>query len=371
MAFVTLNTEKLKKNFDYLDELFTRNDIQWSVVTKLLSGNKEFITEVLNLGIRQISDSRVSNLKIIKDIDPTIETIYIKPPPRRSIPGIVKYADMSMNTEIETIRLLSKEAKKQGKVHKIIIMIEMGELREGVMREDFIEFYSQVFEFENIEVVGLGTNLTCMYGVLPSNDKLIQLCLYEQLIEAKFNREIKFVSGGSSVTIPLIFQNMLPKGINHFRIGETFFLGNDLYNNKTFDKMENDAFQLYAEIIELTEKPVVPSGEMGQNVTGESLEFDKKALKETSYRAIIDMGLLDIEENHIRLKNKTYSIVGASSDMLVVDLGKNKENLKVGDLLEFEMDYMGTLRIMNSKYVDKRIKRVQSQKKKPAKELMS
>jgi predicted amino acid racemase len=130
--------------------------------------------------------------------------------------------------------------------------------------------------------------------------------------------------------------------------------------------MENDAFQLFAEIIELTEKPVVPSGEMGQNVSGESLEFDEKSQQETSYRAIIDMGLLDIEENHIRLKNKNYSIVGASSDMLVVDIGRNKKDLKVGDLLEFEMDYMGTLRIMNSKYVDKRIKQASSREKNPA-----
>ncbi|NJO92832.1 MAG: hypothetical protein HC831_30590, partial [Chloroflexia bacterium] len=100
---------------------------------------------------------------------------------------------------------------------------EMGELREGVLREELIEFYSEVFELKNIEVVGIGTNLTCLYGILPNHDKLIQLSLYEQLIEAKFNKQIPYVSGGSSVTIPLMFQNLLPKGINHFRVGESLF----------------------------------------------------------------------------------------------------------------------------------------------------
>lgn len=356
MAFITLNTEKLKKNYEYLDKLFSQNGIQWAVVSKLLCGEKTFLQEVIKLGPKQLCDSRVSNLKTIKSISPETETVYIKPPAKRAIEPVVKYADISFNTEIDTIELLSTEAVKQGKTHKIVIMIEMGELREGVLREELLEFYSRVFELPNIEVIGLGTNLTCMYGVLPSHDKLIQLCLYEQLIEAKFNKEIQYVSGGSSVTIPLIFQNLLPKGINHFRVGETLYMGTDVYNNTTFEKMENEIFQLFAEIIELTEKPVVPMGELGHNLTGEVLEFENEDQTETSYRAIIDLGLLDIDEEHIRLKNKNLQIVGASSDMMVIDLGENNENHHVGDLLEFEMSYMGILRIMNSTYIEKRVK---------------
>lgn len=356
MAFITLDTERLRANYDYLNKLFGANKISWAVVTKLMCGNKTYLEELLKLGVKQICDSRVTNLKTIKSIDPKVETIYIKPPPKRSIPEIMKYADISFNTEIETIKLLSKEAKKQGKIHKVIIMIEMGELREGVLQEEFINFYKKVFELPNIKVVGIGTNLNCMYGVLPSHDKLIQLCLYEQLIEAKFEREIPLVSGGSSVTIPLIFENLLPKGINHFRVGETLFLGTDVYNNRPYEKMDNHVFSLYAEIIELTEKRLVPIGETGVNLKGEEVGFDDADKGETSYRALIDLGLLDIEEDHIKPKNPKLEFAGATSDMLVVNLGENDEKYKVGDLLEFEMDYMGVLRIMNSRYIEKRVK---------------
>lgn len=354
MAFITLNSTKLKENFIYLDKLFSKNSIQWSVVSKVLCGNHLYLTELLQLGIKQVSDSRVSNLKTIKSINPKVETIYIKPPARRAIPSIVKYADISMNTEFETIKLLSDEAVKQNKKHKIIIMLELGELREGVMRDDFIEFYEKVFELKNIEVVGIGTNLTCMYGVLPNHDKLIQLSLYEQLIEAKFNKHIPYVSGGSSVTIPLIFQQLLPKGINHFRVGETLFLGTDVYNNTTLKKMNSDVFKLYAEIIELIEKPMIPMGQMGTNLEGETVEFDKSLIGKTSYRAILDLGLLDVELEHIFPVDKKIQFAGASSDMLVVDLQENDKNYKVGDLVEFTMDYMGILRILNSRYIEKR-----------------
>jgi predicted amino acid racemase len=356
MAFITLDIKKLKSNFDYLNTLFKKNGIEWSVVSKMLSGNRIYLTELLKFDINQISDSRVSNLKVIKSINPKIKTIYIKPPAKRSISSIVKYADVSMNTEIETIKLLSDEAKKQNKIHEIIIMIELGELREGVLGEDFIDFYESVFKFKNIEVIGIGTNLSCLYGVLPNHDKLIQLSLYEQLIEAKFNRQIPYVSGGSSVTIPLIFQNLLPKGINHFRVGESLFLGTDVYNNTKFKKMHSDVFMLYSEIIELIEKPVVPMGELGTNVEGESIEFDQTNIGETSNRAIIDLGLLDVEADCLELVDKSLKITGASSDMIVIDLDENKKKYKVGGLIEFKLDYMGTLRILNSKYIEKRVK---------------
>ncbi len=85
MAFITLNTQKLKSNFEYLDNLFKKQNIQWAVVSKLLCGNKDYLEELLKFDIKQICDSRISNLKMIKQINPGIETIYIKPPAKRDI----------------------------------------------------------------------------------------------------------------------------------------------------------------------------------------------------------------------------------------------------------------------------------------------
>ncbi|MBW6491663.1 MAG: alanine racemase [Lentimicrobium sp.] len=356
MAFITLERQKLKENYLYLDELFRKEGIQWAVVSKLLCGNQLYLQELLNLGIKQFCDSRVSNLRAIKKLFPAAETIYIKPPPARSIAEVVKYADISFNTEYKTIKLISDEALKQQKVHKVIIMIEMGELREGVMRDDFIDFYEKVFMLPNINVVGIGTNLNCLYGVLPNHDKLIQLSLYKQLVEARFNRQIPYVSGGSSVSIPLIYEKLLPKGINHFRVGETLFLGTDVYHDSVMPGMHNDIFRLYTEIIELIQKPIQPNGEMGTNVEGHSYEFNSDDSGKSSFRAILDLGLLDVENEHLTPVDPGISFAGTSSDMIVVDLGKNERKYKTGDLIEFRMDYMGVLRIMNSRYIGKQIR---------------
>ncbi|WP_432670093.1 alanine racemase [Flavobacterium sp. SM2513] len=355
MAYITLETKKLANNFNHLNDFFKSHNIDWSIVTKILCGNEKYLTELLNLGIKQYSDSRISNLKMIKNLDANAQTIYIKPPAKGVIEEVVTYADISMNTDFHTIEMLSKEAVKQNKIHKIIIMIDLGELREGVMRDDFIDFYAKVFEMKNIEVVGLGTNLACLYGVLPNNDKLIQLCLYKQLIEMKFNVKIPFISGGSSVTIPLIKQGLLPKDINHFRIGETLFMGTDAYNHVNFENMENDIFKLHAEIIELYEKPLIPSGELGSNLEGEVVTFDDENIGKSTIRAIIDIGLLDIDMKHLEATNENVKLAGATSDMVVLDLGENLENFKVGDQMQFTLDYMGIVRIMNSQYIEKRV----------------
>jgi len=356
MAFIKLYRKKLKENYEFLDTLFGSRGIRWGVVSKLLCGNEIYLKEIMALGVKEIHDSRVSNLRKIKALDPSILTVYIKPPAKRSIADIVQYADISFNTEIFTIQMLSDEALKQKKTHKIIIMIEMGDLREGVMGEELIDFYGKIISMPNIEIMGIGTNLNCLSGVMPTQDKLIQLSLYKQLIEAKFDISIPLVSGGTSVAVPLMLKNARPMAVNHFRIGEALFFGKDLFTGLTIEGMHNDVFKLYTEIIEITEKPDLPTGELGENVAGHTFEADESSdLGTTSLRAILDVGLLDMQPQYIEPVDADISIVDASSDMLVVDISKSKKNYKIGDLVAFDIQYMGALYLLNSDYIGKTI----------------
>jgi predicted amino acid racemase len=353
MANITLFKDRLKKNFEYLDDLFRSNNVEWAAVTKLLCGNELYLRELLNLGIREVCDSRIQNLKRIKSIDETVQTVYIKPPALDEIEQTVRYADVSFNSETSIIRKLSEEAQKQNRTHKIIIMIELGDLREGIMGEHLTEFYSKIFELPNIEVSGLGSNLNCLSGVMPSQDKYIQLSLYKQLIEAKFNKKIPWVTGGTSVVIPLLMQRTLPKSVNHFRVGETLYFGLNLLTGDVIKGMERDVFKLYTEIIEITEKPKVPIGTLAENPSGQVFEVDEEDYGATSKRAILDIGLLDVSPDFILPDDTAIEVVNASSDMLIVDLATNKHGYKVGDKLSFSLKYMGALSLLNSDYIHK------------------
>ncbi len=90
--------------------------------------------------------------------------------------------------------------------------------------------------------------------------------------------------------------------------------------------MKTDVFKLYAEVIEVMEKPKVPIGEVGTNVAGESPELNEQDYGKTSFRAILDIGLLDIDTKNITPYKKNFKFSGASSDMIVLDIGRNSGN---------------------------------------------
>lgn len=363
MAELIIQTEKIKNNIKYLSDFFAKHNIEWSLITKVFSGDKEFLKNVLTedviAKINAVGDSRLTSLKNLKKVNPNMRTIYIKPPAKVYADDLVKYADISLNSSFSTINALNVAAKKAGKIHQIIIMIELGELREGVKRSDIMDFYETVFELPNIEVIGIGSNLGCMYGVEPSYDKLLQLTLYKELISAKFNKELKFISGGTSITLPMIELGTVPKEINHFRIGEAAFFGLSPLENKQFKDLSVDTFEFKANIIELEEKQIVPEGIINEANIGHTASYDDHEVGDTSVKAILDFGMLDVDKEDLATDDPDISFVGITSDMIVIDLGSNltkdgKKKYKIGDQLTFKPNYMAVARLLNSKFIDKK-----------------
>lgn len=362
MAKLLIHTDKIKENIKNLGQYFNTKKIEWSLITKVFSGDRVFLKKILDDEIidllHSIGDSRLTSLKNLKSVNKDIRTIYIKPPAEVYASEVVRYADISLNSSFKTIQKLNQAALRQNKVHQVIIMIELGELREGVNREDILNFYRKVFDLSNVEVIGLGSNLGCMYGVEPTYDKLLHLSLYKELISSKFSKDLPYVSGGTSITLPLIEDERIPPEINHFRIGEAAFFGISPIDGKRFKNLHTDAFEFYANIIELHEKKVVPEGTIGEANIGHTSDFDEADRAETSYKVILDFGLLDVNREDIDLEDPDVSFVGITSDMLVLDVGENRNkdgSIKyvVGDKIKFDINYMAVARLLNSKFIDK------------------
>lgn len=369
MSYISLNKQKLTQNYNFLNQLFDRHHIEWAVVAKLLCGNEIFLKSLLSVTNNDVCDSRLSNLKKIKALSPETKTVYIKPPAKRLAASIVKYADVSFNSEIETIKALSEEAFKQDKMHRIVIMIEMGELREGIMADSLLDFYAEVIKLPNIEVSGIGTNLKCLNGILPDREKLNRLVQYRRDAETHFKKKIPYISAGSSVTIPLLKDGNVPEGINHFRVGESLFFGTDVFNDQYIAGMHRDVFTLTAEVIEVNEKPMVPTGKVGKNLTGESPEYNEEDRDKISCRAIVDLGVLDIDVKQVYPLDENIEVLGASSDMMILNITDENKEINVGDELNFGVSYLAVLRAMNSDYVDKKVINTGKLRKIPEKEV--
>lgn len=356
MARLKVHIDRLTENIETINAFMRKHGKEWSLVVKVLGTDKAVLTKLLQheaiLGTHSIAVSQWKSLRMVKDLNPSLRTMYIKPPSPKNVSYIVKYADISLNTTLSTIKALSDEAVKQNKTHQIIVMIEMGELREGIKREGLMPFYKNIFKLPNIQVVGIGTNLGCMYGIQPTYDKLIQLVLYEQLIEAKFKRSLELVSGASSITMPILERGKVPKGINHFRIGEAAFLGTSPLDNKPILGLNTGAFTFEATIVELYKKENQPDGVITDAAVGNTSE-DEILEEGSSFKAILDFGVLDVDADHLIPEDPDLKFFGNSSDLTVYDLGDNPRAYKTGDTLRFRLKYMAVAKLMYSRFVEK------------------
>ncbi|MCA1810026.1 MAG: alanine racemase [Kiritimatiellia bacterium] len=342
-------------NYRIIDGWMRNYGADWTVVTKVLCGNTDVIRALELMGTRSLGDSRLSNLRDIRNIFGNFQGWYLRVPAPSSVADVVKLADVSLNSEISTLQALNEEAVRQQKTHRIIIMIELGDLREGILIKGLTDFYELVFNLSNIEVLGIGANFGCLSGMAPTADQFMQLLLYRELLELKFEHKLPLISAGSSAALPMILKKQAPRGINHFRIGEALFLGSDLINGGLLPELRDDVMLLQAEIAELKRK--------GTNIPAEAAGIapfaaaapapDRAPPTQRGYRALISIGHLDTNIDGLTPVNDTHQIAGASSDITVVSLGDDTGGLKVGDSIEFRMNYPALLHLMNCRYIEK------------------
>ncbi len=346
---VNIDLNKLKNNVNIIKKICSENDLRMGVVTKVFCADKIITKAILEEDIDFLADSRIENLKTLVDVG--MEKWLLRIPMKSEIKDIVKYSNLSLNSELETIRLIQKESRKQNRIHKIILMIDLGDLREGIFQEEeLLSTAQEVVNSNNLKLEGIGVNLTCYGGVIPNEDTLVKLLEYKDKIEEHLNMELKIISGGNSSSLHLLFKDKMPEGINNLRIGEAVVLGRETAYGEKIDDTFDDVFLLEAEIVEKKLKPSTPIGEIGMDAFGNKPSFEEKG---EMVRGICAVGRQDVEVDGLIPLDSNIEIVGASSDHLILNLTKVNSKYNLGDTVKFKLRYSSLLKIFTSKYVDK------------------
>lgn len=345
---ININLDHYIHNINYLtnelrslDELF--------VVTKVHGANKKIIDTLYEAGIKRFADSRLQNLKAIKENHADATTLQLRLPMLSEISELVKYVDRSLNSEMVTIKLIDEECQKINKTHEIILMIDVGDLREGIMFDsDYLAFVSEIIKFQHIKLVGIGFNVTCYGSVIPSLEIFEKIIEIRNDIEEKLQIKLPIISGGNSSSLEIALKDKLPQEINNLRIGDAFFSGMEAAYYTLIPQMHHDICELEAEIIEIKDKPSYPIGELGVNAFGEVVEYEDVGIHT---RAILAIGRQDIALDDIINHNKDVKVLGSSSDHLIIEIKKGQ--YQVGDTIKFSLKYGGILSLFTSKYVSK------------------
>ena len=258
---LTIDLAKLRNNLEGVARITKEQGLcSLMIVTKGLCADREVVKLICqHPAVDFIADSRIKNLETYacRARKAGKQTVLLRLPMACEVEKVVKFADISFNSEIETLKLLNEEAASQRVKHKVVLMLDLGDLREGVFFQDEAAVYdivSETLSMENLELYGIAVNLTCYGAIIPKYDNLSQLCDWAEQIEKRFHIKLEMVSGGNSSSIYLIEQGGLPAGINNLRLGEAFLLGNDTAYGSKLPGTADDALILEAQIIELKEK---------------------------------------------------------------------------------------------------------------------
>ena len=344
---IEINLAKIAHNAAKLVELYGSKHIGLMGVTKTVCGAPEIATVLLEQGIHILADSKLLNLQKMRDSGIKANFVLLRSPALSEVEAVITHADISINTELAVINKLSEVALDKQIVHKIILMIEMGDLREGILPGNLDAFIQQVLDLAGIKIVGIGVNFACFGGVKPSEQKMKDLSILANDIETKFSLDLCYVSGGNSANYNW-FKNTVDVGrVNNLRLGESIYLGLETLNRMAIPDLYTDAFTFVTEVIELKIKPSVPYGEIGQNAFGIYPHFEDRG---QMTRAILGVGNQDVLVTGLQ-PTLDIEIIGSSSDHTVIDAKEN--NLKVGDEVTFNVNYGALLSLMTSPYVNK------------------
>ena len=346
---LVIDMAKLRGNIDAVAEIAkNQGGCSLMIVTKALCADETVVKMIAeHPEVNYLADSRVQNIKKNYEAIKTNgkESVLLRLPMASEIEEVVKYVDISFNSEMATLEILNAEAAKQGKVHKAVLMIDVGDLREGIFfqnEEEIIETAKKIDAMENVELFGVGVNLTCYGAIIPKNENLNIICQFAEIIEAATGKALSMISGGNSSSIYLVGKGELPEKINNLRLGEAFLLGNDTAYGERLAGTVDDA---------ITEKPSLPIGEVGVDAFGQKPYYEDRGIIK---RAIIGIGQQDMTADSMYPLDERIDVLGASSDHMLLDV--TKADYKVGDIVSFKLGYGSVLKAATSEYVAKEYK---------------
>lgn len=344
--YLEINLSKIHGNAKKLIAMFEAKGIDITGVTKCALGEPRIANCLVSAGIVSLGDSRIQNIIRMKKASVKVPLSLIRSPSASEVRDVVTYADVSFNTELSVISKLSKIAIEQKKTHDIVLMVEMGDLREGILRQDIEKTIEEVLKMKGVRMIGLGTNLACLNGVKPTQYNMDHLSRLAEIHERTYGIELQVISGGNSANFDWMLKHGNESKVNNVRLGEAILLGRETLSRKPIDGLHLDAFSLVAEVIESKVKPSLPEGETGQDAFGNTPVFEDKG---EMLRSIVAVGRQDVCVEGLT-PMRGVQILGASSDHIVLDTTKTP--LNVGDHMRFNLDYAALLSSMTSPFVE-------------------
>ncbi|KAL0224710.1 hypothetical protein RCL1_002622 [Eukaryota sp. TZLM3-RCL] len=349
---LVVKSTSLQHNCRSLLSLCKSHNVSLAAVTKCFCADLRIAQVFFESGITTFADSRLSNLsKLRNHFSDNVSLLMLRLPMLSEVPNLVQVANMSLNSELKTIKAINNAALSLNKKHGVILMLDLGDRREGVDPDSAISIVEEVLKLSNINFMGIGVNLTCFGAVRPTKTNLNKLVQVANNVKNTFNIDFPIISGGGSTSLYLLEEESVPS-ITQLRVGEALLLGSDPATSLPLADCVSDAFTLHAEVIEVQSKPSLPEGELAVDAFGNVPVFEDRGRRR---RAICSIGEQDVAVSGLTPLDQGVLVLGGSSDHLILDVEDSNHSIEVGTVLKFSCSYGALLRVFTSSYVNKEI----------------
>ncbi len=340
---ITANTRAV------VDSCRSRGLEVWGV-TKALLGCPRVGAAMLRGGVAGLADSRLANIeRLHQTLGPAAMMLLRLPSPSQA-QQTVALAAVSLNSEPATLDLLDRAAREGGGTHRVILMVDLGDRREGVLPADVEGLAGDVAHRRSLELVGIGANFACYGGVMPSPDNLTELVDLARQVRRVTGLELPVVSGGNSSSMRLVEEGTMPEGVTQLRVGEAILLGREPSTGRPVIGADADAFRLAVEVIEVKRRPSLPRGQTARDAFGREPRFEDRGER---LRALGALGMQDLGAGSISPEAPGVEVLGASSDHLILDVTETGSAVRVGDHLWFRPNYGALLALATCPHVER------------------
>lgn len=346
-----IDLDKIADNARLLVDRAATRGVSITGVTKALLGEPRLARALVAAGVAALGDSRVENIERMRHAHLNAPMLLLRTPMLSQVDRVVRSSATSVNTDTDVLTALATAARVCGRVHDVMIMVELGDLREGVMPSELHDTVRHVLRLPTLRLRGVGTNLACRNGIEPSNENMAELSRLVEAVEKTFGIEIATVSGGNSANLDWLTNTEHVGRINNLRLGESILLGREPLHRQRIAGLHTDAVALVAEVIESKRKPTQPWGRTGQAAFGpRSGEATERKDPGEIWQTIVAAGRQDIDPDDLSASGIT--VLDASSDHLILE---TNTMMAPGDEVRFEPGYSALLRAMTSPFVSKAI----------------
>ena len=327
-------------------------------VTKGVTSDAKIVQAFVRGGIHSIGDSRVHNfLSLRQEEFGVLELTLLRQPPRSQIHLVPHLTDRVFMSELSAMEALGEVALAKGITCDVLVVVEMGDRRDGVPMSELTSFVLAASKIAGVEAVGLAANMGCITGLLPTTENQELFGASAARVRRETGLPLKIVSTGGSVALDLIEHGLLSPSVTELRAGEALLLGVSTTDSRIIPWLRQDAFVLEAEVIEVREKPSVPDGPVGLDAEGRRPHVVDRGVRR---RAVVALGYTDTDTDALIPLDGGVTIAGSSSDHMVLDVTEAEHDVCEGDVVHFRMKYAALLHSMLSPYVVREYRRTQN-----------